>query len=898
MPRTELPKGYEPKDVESRWRAYWEEKNAFTPDQAKVAELAEAKDPSRTYSIVIPPPNVTGSLHMGHALNITLQDLLCRFQRQKGRTVLWVPGTDHAGIATQNVVERQLAAEGKSRHDLGREAFIERVWTWREEYGGRILNQIRALGASVDWTRERFTLDEGLSEAVREVFVRLYEEGLIYRGDYIVNWCHRCHTALADDEVDHTPQKGKLYQIKYPLQKKRGDVEFVTVATTRPETMLGDTAVAVHPEDERFCDLIGETVVLPLVGRKMQIIGDKYVSREFGTGCLKVTPAHDMNDWELGRKHNLELVQVIDEDGRMNQNAGKYQGLAIMECRARVVEDLAKEGLLAAVEEHDHSVGACYRCKTVIEPHVSRQWFVSVKPLAEKARAAVPEMTKIFPENWVKVYYNWLDNIRDWCISRQIWWGHRIPAWTCGGCEKLIVSRTAPGVCPDCGSTNLAQEEDVLDTWFSSALWPFSTLGWPNQTPELAAFYPTSVLVTGFDILFFWVARMMMMGIHFMGKIPFDHVYIHALVRDAEGKKMSKSTGNVIDPLEMIGQYGTDSLRFTLTAFAAMGRDIKLSAERIEGYRNFVNKLWNAARFALMNLPETIEPGPEFRIDQVEGLHHQWLFHRLEELKQAVDSAVTEYRFNDAAQEQYQFIWREFCDWYLEMLKPELNSEDEGRKRDAQICLWTALKEILILLHPIMPFVTQEIWTSLPSIEQEDIAKMPYPAVRPACRKPDALERMALAQESVVSVRNIRAELGIKPQLELELIVRASSEAQRLCLQENEGMIKTMARLKSLTASLDAKGPKASASGVVRGAELFVPLAGAVDFDAELARLDKEIAKLDKDIAAVNKKLSSEGFVSKAPAEVVEKEREKAAQHLEKQEKLRELQKRLKAAIE
>jgi len=890
MARTELPKGYEPKDVEAHWRNYWETKNAFTPDPAA---------PGEAYSIVIPPPNVTGSLHMGHALNITLQDILCRYHRQKGRKVLWVPGTDHAGIATQNVVERQLAAEGSSRHELGREAFIERVWKWREEYGKRILNQIRSLGASVDWTRERFTLDEGLSTAVREVFVRLYEQGLIYRGNYIVNWCHRCHTALADDEVDHTPKKGLLYHIKYPLQKERNGRDGVVVATTRPETMLGDTAVAVHPGDERFCDLIGETVVLPLVGRKLTIIGDKYVSREFGTGCLKITPAHDMNDWELGRKHGLAIIPVIDDQGRMNAEAGeRYQGLSIMECRARVVEDLEKQGLLVKVEEHDHSVGACYRCKTVIEPHVSRQWFVAVKTLAEKARAAVPEKTKIYPENWVKVYYNWLDNIRDWCISRQIWWGHRIPAWTCGDCEELVVARVAPTTCPKCGSGNLVQEEDVLDTWFSSALWPFSTLGWPEKTPELAAFYPTSVLVTGFDILFFWVARMMMMGIQFMGDVPFSDVYIHALVRDAEGKKMSKSTGNVIDPLEMIAQYGTDSLRFTLTAFAAMGRDIKLSADRIEGYRNFVNKLWNAARFGLMNLPETIAPAPGFSVDQAQGLHHAWLFHRLEETKEAVDQAIAGYRFNDAAQILYHFIWHEFCDWYLEMLKPELNSQDEERKTVAQVCLWTALKEILILLHPIMPFVTQEIWTSLPSIDAEDLAQVAISASRPACCRPAAVHSMALLQEVVVSVRNIRGELSIKPGLELELLVRTDSDEDRACLEENRTMIATLAKLKSLVTGPDVKGPKASATAVVRGAELFVPLVGAVDFDTELARLDKEIAKLDKEIAAIEKKLSSEGFVSKAPPDVVEKEREKAGLRNEKRSKLRELQKRLKAAIE
>ncbi|THB66523.1 MAG: valine--tRNA ligase, partial [Desulfovibrio sp.] len=755
MTRTELPKGYEPKDVEARWAAHWEETKPYTPDPEA------GGDP---YSIVIPPPNVTGSLHMGHALNITLQDILCRYKRQKGFNVLWIPGTDHAGIATQNVVERQLKAEGKSRHDLGREAFIEKVWEWREDYGGRILNQIRRLGASVDWTRERFTFDQGLSRAVREVFVRLYEEGLIYKGNYIINWCNRCHTALADDEVDHMSKRGTLTQISYPLTDGSGSL---VVATTRPETMLGDTAVAVHPEDERYSRHIGKHVTLPLVDREIPVIGDAYVDKEFGTGCLKVTPAHDMNDWELGRKHNLEALQVIDEDGRMNENAPeRFQGMAKEDCRKAVEAELKELGLLIAQEDYDHNVGHCYRCKSVIEPHVSEQWFVAVKPLAEAARAAVPEKTQIYPENWAKVYYEWLDNIRDWCVSRQIWWGHRIPAWTCAACGEFIVAREDPTACT-CGSTDLKQEEDVLDTWFSSALWPFSTMGWPDQTPELAKYYPTSVLVTGFDILFFWVARMMMMGIHFQKEIPFKHVYIHALVRDAEGKKMSKSTGNVIDPIDIIDKYGTDSLRFTLTAFAAMGRDIKLSEDRIEGYRHFVNKLWNAARFALMNLPDEVPPGDPALLHETDGLHHAWIFHRLEEIKAQVDTAYDTYAFNDAAMSLYKFVWHEFCDWYLEMIKAELSGDDAELKAQAQSCLWTVLKETLLLLHPIMPFVTQEIWDHLPSMDEADIARAPFPEPIAARNNAEAATAMSLVQEVIVSVRNIRGELNIKPSLKL-----------------------------------------------------------------------------------------------------------------------------------
>ncbi|MFV0422262.1 valine--tRNA ligase, partial [Oleidesulfovibrio sp.] len=680
MAENALPKGYEPQDIENRWRTHWEENKTFTPD------MDAEGDP---YSIVIPPPNVTGALHMGHALNLTLQDILCRYHRQKGRKVLWVPGTDHAGIATQNVVERQLAKEGKGRHDLGREKFIERVWEWREEYGNRILGQIRKMGASVDWTRERFTMDEGLSRAVRQVFVKLYEDGLIYKGDYIINWCPRCHTALADDEVDHSAEKGALHYINYPLEDGSGHL---TIATTRPETMLADTAIAVHPEDERFAHLIGKHAILPLVGRKLIIIGDKYVDREFGTGCLKVTPAHDHNDWELGRKHNLEVLNILTEDGLLSEDAGPdFAGLDCPAARKKILVMLEEKGFLDRIEPHDHNVGHCYRCKTVVEPYVSTQWFVAMTKLAPRARAAVPAQTQIFPETWEKTYYNWLDNIRDWCISRQIWWGHRIPAWTCEECGELIVAMDAPTSCK-CGCTKLSQDEDVLDTWFSSALWPFSTMGWPDNTEELKQFYPTSVLVTGFDILFFWVARMMMMGLQFMDEIPFHHVYIHALVRDEHGKKMSKSTGNVIDPVEMIDKYGTDSLRFTLTAFAAMGRDVKLSEARIEGYRHFINKIWNAARFALMNLPE--EKPAACDLDKVEGLHHRWILHRLEEVKQAIDSSLTSYRFNEAAQTLYKFFWNELCDWYLELSKPDMQAGGE-RREQAQFVLWTALKEVL-----------------------------------------------------------------------------------------------------------------------------------------------------------------------------------------------------------
>ena len=880
MSDTMLAKGYEPAEVEARWLDFWNENGAGTADPNA------SGDP---FSIVIPPPNVTGALHIGHALNLTLQDILCRHMRQMGRKVLWVPGTDHAGIATQNVVERTLAAANTSREAMGREAFTKRVWEWRKDYGGRILNQIRRMGASVDWTRERFTMDEGLSRAVREVFVRLYDEGLIYKGDYIINWCPRCQTALADLEVEHTPKKGALYEIRYPLSGGPGEL---VVATTRPETMLGDTAVAVHPEDERYLGFIGKSVRLPLTDRLIPVIADAYVDREFGTGALKITPAHDMNDFELGRRHNLELIQVMDGQGIMNAAAGPaYQGLTREACRKKVLEDLGAGGFLVEIKEYDHSVGECYRCKTVIEPHVSPQWFVKAGPLAQKARAAVEDgRTQIHPEHWKSTYYHWLDNIRDWCISRQIWWGHRIPAWTCETCGKLIVSREDPAACP-CGGP-LKQDPDVLDTWFSSALWPFSTLGWPDKTPELAAFYPTSVLVTAFDILFFWVARMMMMGLHFMEEVPFRHVYIHALVRDAEGKKMSKSTGNVIDPLVMIEKFGTDALRFTLAAFAAMGRDIKLSEERIEGYRHFVNKLWNAARFSLMNLPGDI---PAMRLEGELPLHHAWILHRLEEVKASTGKAIEEYRFNDAAQGLYSFLWLEFCDWYLEMAKADFNGEDQQAKALARTCLWTVLSELLVLLHPIMPFVTQEIWNCLPGHTEKDISKVLYPASRPFCVKPETAAKMGLVQEVVVSVRNIRSELNINPGHRLECLVRTADAQDLQVLSANEAMIVLLARLETFAAGPDVTAPKASASAAAGGNAVFVPLAGAVDFDAELARLAKELAKTSKEAEIVARKLANEDFTARAPAEVVAKEREKDEMLRGKVAKLEELQGRIES---
>ncbi len=683
MSTRELPKAYEPKSVEERWYAFWLEKKYFHADE---------NDQGESFSIVIPPPNVTGSLHIGHALNSTLQDILVRWMRMSGRNTLWVPGTDHAGIATQNVVERQLAKEQVDRHALGREGFVEKVWEWKKEYGGRIINQLKRMGASCDWERERFTMDEGLSRAVREVFVTLYEEGLIYRGERLINWCPRCHTALSDIEVEHEDEKGKLYHLAYPLS--HDSTIRLTVATTRPETMLGDTAVAVHPLDPRYKDLIGKTVDLPLTNRKIPIIGDSIlVDLEFGTGAVKVTPAHDFNDYDAGQRQKPELarIKMLDDKAQILSDIPDVlpdvqklvSGKPAKKARGIVVELLSEQGKLVKTDDHAHSIGKCYRCRSVVEPYLSPQWFVRTGPLAEPAIKVVEDgRVQFYPKGWENTYFEWMRNIKDWCISRQIWWGHRIPAWFCDDCGHISVSRTDLASCGKCTSTNIRQETDVLDTWFSSALWPFSTLGWPDQTKELSTYYPTSVLITSFDIIFFWVARMIMMGLHFKREVPFRHVYIHALVRDAEGQKMSKSKGNVIDPLVMIEQYGTDAFRFTLTAFAAQGRDIKLAPERIEGYRNFANKIWNASRFVMMNLEEGFAPNSELLTPDA-SLADRWILSRLNSVVKDVDAALADYRFNDVASTLYHFIWHEYCDWYLELSKPALMGDLGAAPRKA-----------------------------------------------------------------------------------------------------------------------------------------------------------------------------------------------------------------------
>ncbi len=871
-----LSKAYEPSGVEEKWYAFWMEGGFFR---------ADSHSTKPQYSIVIPPPNVTGSLHMGHALNNTLQDILIRFKRMQGFNTLWMPGTDHAGIATQNVVERKLAEEGVDRHSLGREKFIQRVWQWKEEYGGVITKQLKKLGASCDWDRERFTMDEGLSEAVREVFVRLYNEGLIYKGDYIINWCPRCRTALSDLEVEHEEESAKLYHLAYPLKSGKGSI---TVVTTRPETMLGDTAVAVHPKDDRYMDLIGEKVILPVLHREIPIIGDEYVDTEFGSGALKVTPAHDLNDFEIGLAHELEMVKVIDEDGRMGKEAGTYQGLDRFECREKIVRDFRRDGILLQEEDYRHNVGHCYRCKTIIEPTVSKQWFVKTKPLAEVASQAVKSgRTKIIPQVWEKTYFEWMDNIRDWCISRQIWWGHRIPAWYCERCDETIVSMEEPHSCNRCSGGAFRQETDVLDTWFSSALWPFSTLGWPQETDALTVFYPTSVLVTGFDILFFWVARMMMMGLHFMGDVPFRHVHIHALVRDIQGRKMSKSRGNVIDPLVVMQEYGTDAFRFTLAAFAAQGRDILLSEERIEGYRHFANKIWNASRFSLTNLADFRGMANEFDFRGA-SLPNRWILSRFNETVREVTEALEEYRFNDGAQAIYRFIWHEFCDWFLELIKPVLYGKDDSQERSVtQYVLMTVLDGSMRLLHPFMPFITEEIWQRIPH-NGKSIMVADFPQYEEGLRDDEALGDMDLLMRTIAGIRNIRGEMDVAPNKRVDVFLRAEKDDIPKRLEQYRGYITNLARVDHFSFTSSRAKHRDAATAVLGDMEIFVPMGKGMDFDGEARRLEKEIQKVRKELEFADRKLSNDEFIAKAPVAVVEKTREKREALLRREKKIRD----------
>jgi len=870
-----LEKSYEPHAVEKRWYSFWEDQGLFD---------AQEESTKRSYSIVIPPPNVTGVLHMGHALNNTLQDILCRYRRLRGDNVLWMPGTDHAGIATQNVVEKKLAAEGLDRHRLGREKFIEAVWEWREKYGSAIIRQLKRLGASCDWKRERFTMDEGLSRAVRKVFVDLYREGLIYRGDYIINWCPRCRTALADLEVEHETHEGHLYHVRYPAENGQ---DGIVVATTRPETMLGDTAVAVNPEDVRYQNLAFCAVHLPVVGRVLPVIRDAYVDRSFGTGALKITPAHDPNDFEIATRHGLPAVKVIGDDGTMTPEAGRFAGMDRFACRKALVEVLKETGALEKVEPYAHGIGHCYRCRTLIEPNLSRQWFVRTQPLAEKAIAAVETgKTRIIPDAWTKTYYEWMRNIKDWCISRQIWWGHQIPAWTCPDCEAVTVSAETPEKCSSCGGSDLVQETDVLDTWFSSALWPFSTMGWPGETKLLKTFYPTAVLVTGFDILFFWVARMMMMGLHFMKEVPFRDVYVHALVRDEMGKKMSKSSGNVIDPLDIIDTYGTDAFRFTLAAFAAQGRDIKMSEKRVEGYRHFMNKLWNAARFSLMHLNQAWGP----LVPENLTLPDRWILSRKNRVAAEIAEALDTYRFNDAAGSLYQFVWHEFCDWYIEMIKPVLYGEAKASvKTTTRSVLGRVLHDILILLHPFAPFISEEIRQKLPGVSGSIMnARFPGDSQNPEdrFRDPESEHRLTQLMEIVSGIRNVRGEMGLSPSVPLEVVIHAETVDLLESLESHQDILIHLARLKEITFSADGPRPRKAAMTVVDGAFVFTLLEGVVDFSRETQRLEKEIAKLTTELETVSRKLQNEAFLKKAPPEVVAQVREKGGQLIERQQQL------------
>jgi len=895
----QLSKAYSHKEVENKWYAHWISTGLFAP----------AQDGKGSYSIVIPPPNVTGSLHMGHALNNTLQDILCRYKRMDGFRVLWVPGTDHAGIATQNVVERQLAQKGQNRAQLGREKFIERVWVWKQEAGNAILHQLKALGVSCDWSHERFTMDEGLSRAVREAFVKLWEDKLLYRAERLINWCPRCKTALADIEVVHEESDGSLWHIGYPLADDSSQA--LIVATTRPETMLGDTAVAVHPDDGRYKSFLGKKIRLPITGRIVPLIADPFVDREFGTGALKVTPGHDFNDFEIGERFDLDKIRIFDADARIDAEAflargesgewiERYRGKDRFEARKLVVAELKEKGFLEKIDAHKLAVGRCYRCQTVIEPYLTPQWFVDIKPLAEPAIQAVRGgKIKIIPEGWSNSYFAWMENIKDWCISRQIWWGHQIPAWYCKSCDganliagadgdyrltkdaQPFVSRQTPESCPQCGGKDLIQDPDVLDTWFSSGLWPFSTLGWPDKTDDLKTFYPTSTMVTGFDILFFWVARMIMMGLKFMGDVPFRDVYIHALVRDEQGQKMSKSKGNVIDPLDIMSQYGTDAFRFTLAAMAAMGRDIRLAEERIAGYQNFVNKLWNASRFVQMNLAVeggTSGNGPAAQENL--NLADRWIRSRLASTIVEARQAIDAYRFNDYANVLYQFTWHEFCDWYIEMSKLALNSTDAGEAAKSRKLLRQLLDQILLLVHPIMPFVTEEIWQVIGD-ERKSIMVTPYPTAETNWVDQSVEKQMDFLMGVIRAIRNLRTELNCPPGTEVKVIFRGE-DSDLSFLRAQQPYLKSLARVGTAEFLGGGDRPKGAATAVVGGTEIYLPLDDLVNLDEELARLTKEVCKVEDELTRVQRKLANADFIAKAKEEIVDKERQKASQFEEK----------------
>ncbi|MFQ5964937.1 MAG: valine--tRNA ligase [Candidatus Scalinduaceae bacterium] len=877
-----LPTKYNPKEVEDKWYHFWEKGNF---------SHSEPDPDKKPFTIVIPPPNVTGVLHMGHALNNILQDILIRWRRMQGFNSLWMPGTDHAGIATQNVVERELAKNGLNRNKLGRERFIDEVWKWKNEYGSEILRQLRKLGCSCDWDRERFTMDEGLSKAVKEAFIKLYEKGLIYKGKYIINWCPRCLTALSDDEVEHEDHEGHLWYIKYPFRDEPH--LFLNIATTRPETMLGDVAVAVHPDDERYKQMIGEKLTLPVVGRAIPIIADESVDPKFGTGAVKVTPAHDPNDFEIGKRHNLEPILIMNEDATIKGDSTSYTGMDRYECREALVEELKEEKFIVKVQPYSHSVGHCYRCRTVIEPYLSDQWFIKMKPLA---RAAIEAHNKgsitFYPERWVKVYMSWLENVKDWCISRQIWWGHRIPAWHCNSCKEIIISSHTPAKCIKCSNSMLTQDEDVLDTWFSSALWPFSTMGWPDETKELKYYYPTSTLVTDRGIIYFWVARMVMMGLEIKKEVPFRNVYIHGTILDELGRKMSKSLGNGIDPLLMIDQYGADAVRTSMIMLTTEGQDIKLHENRFEMGRNFINKVWNAARFAMMNLkPNEL---PDIKIKDDEYLFEDvWIISRLNSNIETCTVSLEKYRFNEAIKVLYEFIWHEFCDWYLEIIKPRLYEADNKKsKLVAQKVLTYVLDNILRLLHPFAPFLTEEIWQHLKrlagennlvltdTMDNESLMICPWPKQDATKVNRKVTETMSLLQGIIRTIRNIRRNMNIPAKQDLSALISVRDKEAKWGLDEHNKFLVQMANLDGLEIGINLKKPEFSASEVVSDIQVFVPLKGLIDIELEKKRQLERLKKLDSHLESVRKKIFNNDFINNAPEHIVNEEKDKEAELL------------------
>ncbi len=866
-----MEKRYNPGTVEKKWEKHWEDKDYFSPQEGKEKSV---------FSMVMPPPNVTGILHMGHAFNSTLQDIVVRFKRLQGYEVLWIPGIDHAGIATQNVVEKQLAREGLDRDKLGREKFVEKVWQWKEKYGERIFAQLKSLGVSCSWKDKSFTMDTHHYQAVCEAFVRLYQQGYIYRGNYIINWCPRCQTALSDIEVEHTELKGKLHYIRYPFKINKKSPQdktqkFLVVATTRPETMLGDTAVAVNPQDKRFKNMKGKILILPLVGREIPLIYDDHVDPKFGTGALKVTPAHSYDDFLISQRHNLAVINILNRDATINENGGKYQGLAIYEVRDRVLNDLKIQGYIEKVEDYTYRVGHCYRCGTPIEPYLSRQWFIKMKDLAREAiRAVKRREIKFTPSYWGKSYFNWLENIHDWCISRQIWWGHQIPVWYCRGCEEIIVSTSIPIECPQCSSTELKQEKDVLDTWFSSSLWPFSTLGWPNGDEKFNRFYPTSLLCSGWDILFFWVARMVMMGLKFTEKVPFHQVYIHPLIGDEGGEKMSKSRGNVVDPLKMMEKYGTDAFRFSLVALKTETPYLRFSEDRVKGYRNFANKIWNASRFCLMNLKDFV-PSGELEDLELKDLCDRWIVSCFSKTVREVTEQLERFEFPQAAQLLYQFIWGEFCDWYIELVKPRLEEKDASSRYVAQFILYWVLRGTLKLLHPFMPFITEEIYQLLPEKREEKESIMV--SSWPEWGKEDvqAEEEMEFLMQIISEIRGIKSGVGIPPQTRVDPFIKDPHDENLVILRENSSYIKNLVKANQLFIGKDISRPELSASSVVGSTEIFLPLKGLVKIKEERQRLKINLKKVNEQVGHVSKKLSSLDFLKKAPPEIVKKEKKR-----------------------